>query len=435
MSIQFLTDSKRMRKVWIFLAIIITLSIGCNNEAEQSADRILPTSDELLAFDEGVASESDATESGFDDSMQLASVEHAVAAKIEIESTEHNFGFLDSHDPCEYRFLVKNVGTAPLYLERGHTSCKCTMSTLPDEPIPPGMGAAIVVSSKIEGKDGPFAHTANIYTNDPAHKILTLKIYGIVQAVMDSYPKTVVFPARQFKEESTSEVMVYSQTWENFEIEKIEASDDTITWQVEPAPEQSLKAVDAKSGYIMNLTASADIPSGPFFKKLHVTTARKPSLDDVSKQSEEDSDDVEKAEVLHVSGTTEEEVRQLNIGVNGEASGRISLSGRNFFANDRFRLGIRQAGKEYKDMLILKVNDEFREIKATKIDVNPDFLNVSLTRMGKENQGLYRIDVTIPADAPVGDYWHPSGEKNIRITIDHPYIKQIDFYTDFTIIP
>src|SRR5687768_8123279 len=49
-------------------------------------------------------------------------------AKAETGNTEFTFGTLNPGDSGKHSFVIRNTGFAPLALQEGPTTCKCTMS-------------------------------------------------------------------------------------------------------------------------------------------------------------------------------------------------------------------------------------------------------------------------------------------------------------------
>src|SRR5436305_6362618 len=48
-----------------------------------------------------------------------------------LDKTEHNFGKKGQQGVGRYSFTIRNEGEIPLELRKGETSCKCTLSGLP----------------------------------------------------------------------------------------------------------------------------------------------------------------------------------------------------------------------------------------------------------------------------------------------------------------
>ena len=132
------------------------------------------------------------------------------APKVVVDKAEYDFGTLDieassgSHD-----FVFTNKGDAPLSLSEGGTSCRCTMSKLGQEKIPPGGSAKVTITWKPIDKPGPYQQTAKILTNDPARPQITLTISGRVTAAMRFSPPELVFSRLSVGETSTAESRLF----------------------------------------------------------------------------------------------------------------------------------------------------------------------------------------------------------------------------------
>ncbi len=116
-----------------------------------------------------------------------------------IDSLEYDFGSIDPTEECSHSFVIRNVGQAPLQLVKGGTSCKCTVSDLPDQPVLPGNSVAVRISSKIQQKEGFFSHSASIFSNDPKKQQFSLAISGVIRTSLGCSPERVVLsgPAAQ----------------------------------------------------------------------------------------------------------------------------------------------------------------------------------------------------------------------------------------------
>ncbi len=91
-----------------------------------------------------------------------------------VDHLTHNVGVIESAAEMEHTFVIRNEGQAPLRLTRGPSSCACTLTELPDEPVPPGGRAkvkmGITESAKNDRlKPGPFSRDIHVLTNDPDH--------------------------------------------------------------------------------------------------------------------------------------------------------------------------------------------------------------------------------------------------------------------------
>jgi hypothetical protein len=101
-------------------------------------------------------------------------------AKIEFETTEHDFGTIPQGGDGTYEFVFKNTGKAPLLLANVRSSCGCTIPEWPKNPIKKGDKARIKVSYNTR-ITGSFSKSISVYSN--ADKVpVVLVIKGKVEA-------------------------------------------------------------------------------------------------------------------------------------------------------------------------------------------------------------------------------------------------------------
>jgi hypothetical protein len=84
---------------------------------------------------------------------------------ISFEKDFHDFGKLMSGEQVTYAFKFKNTGKSLLLISNVSTSCGCTVSSFPKQPIKPGEGASIDVSFDSEGRHGLQSKTITVFTN------------------------------------------------------------------------------------------------------------------------------------------------------------------------------------------------------------------------------------------------------------------------------
>ncbi len=77
-----------------------------------------------------------------------------IFAQMEFTEMEYNFGDLYQGEKAEHIFKFKNIGNSPLILNNVLTTCGCTASEWPREPIPSGVKAEIKVIFNSASKIG-----------------------------------------------------------------------------------------------------------------------------------------------------------------------------------------------------------------------------------------------------------------------------------------
>ncbi len=100
--------------------------------------------------------------------------------KMEFQFTEVDFGKHKEGEVLDTVFVFKNTGDAPLIISKVKTSCGCTASDWPRDPVMPGDEGKIAVEFNTRGKSGKQTKTITIHSN--VKEITTqLKIHAFVE--------------------------------------------------------------------------------------------------------------------------------------------------------------------------------------------------------------------------------------------------------------
>jgi hypothetical protein len=99
--------------------------------------------------------------------------------KIEFEKDFHDFGKIIQGEKVTFAFKFKNTGKSLLLISSVSTSCGCTVTNFPKEPIKPGESGKIDVSFDSEGKRGPQNKTATVMANTQPNSTL-LRVQAMV---------------------------------------------------------------------------------------------------------------------------------------------------------------------------------------------------------------------------------------------------------------
>ena len=114
----------------------------------------------------------------------LAVLSIAVAATaapiIEVDSADYDFGKLVGAPAITHRFIISNIGDAPLSILDVRTSCGCTATALPESELAPGESVELEATVDLTGFSGHVSQAIYILSNDIIHRKLTLHITGQV---------------------------------------------------------------------------------------------------------------------------------------------------------------------------------------------------------------------------------------------------------------
>jgi Protein of unknown function (DUF1573) len=86
-------------------------------------------------------------------------------AKIEFETTTHNFGSITEGSVIKHIFKFKNAGAVPLVIADIQTTCGCTVPDWQRAPIAVGATSEVKVQFNSEGKDGVQEKAIRVIAN------------------------------------------------------------------------------------------------------------------------------------------------------------------------------------------------------------------------------------------------------------------------------
>lgn len=342
-------------------------------------------------------------------------------AKAVVPVMEYDFGIVDPASEIAHDFVIRNEGEAPLELYRGQTSCKCTMSSFDEMAIPAGSAGVVAVGMKTKGKkDGPFTESATILTNDPENDVIQLRIVGRILQRIAASPERLVLGGSVRGEEKTVSTTVYSQVWDEFAIADVQATDPEFRWEIVEAEEKSLEALKARSGYKLVLHVPGKEEGGNYYESLNLSIRPPQESDATSEAAGEDAP----AEV------------SLRIEVGRSVAGRFTLFGPKLDTeNMLLKLGIVPSGETARAVLTMKLRDPERPLEVLGAECDVEFLEVSIQpyKPDQPELGLYRVEVGVPADAPICDYMAAGRQAEVHIKTDRTDVPELKFKVSFAV--
>ena len=97
--------------------------------------------------------------------QEEASTEAADGPKITFAEDTHDFGDIEQGTKVSHTFEFENAGTDPLILSNVLTTCGCTATDWPRDPVAPGNGGKIEVSFNSAGKMGKQNKVVTVVSN------------------------------------------------------------------------------------------------------------------------------------------------------------------------------------------------------------------------------------------------------------------------------
>jgi len=196
------------------------------------------------------------------------------AGAVEAVETTHAFGTVGVGAKGSHAFTVRNVGTGPLRLTRGATSCTCTIAGFEgadgggDERIvlPPGTATQVRLEWQGKGPGGPFRQQATILTDDPRRAEVVFVIEGTVVPTWKTVPEAIQVSRLSASEGATAEVRVFTYGEAAPEVASITIDHERrerFELSTEPLPATDIAAEPgATGGLLTRVVLPAALPLG-----------------------------------------------------------------------------------------------------------------------------------------------------------------------------
>lgn len=180
----------------------------------------------------------------------------AAAPRIEVASSEFDFGTIEEGEEVTHVFRFSNTGDAPLNIERVRSSCGCTVPRLSSEVLAPGDVGELEAVFDSKRFNGQVVKTIYLYTNDPLHDVVQLSLRGEVRKVVAADPPRVDFGVIAPGEQKQARITLSNSSDETIQLDGV-----TVT---NPAVEAELQAdvLDPQSELTLTLTVRAEQEKG-----------------------------------------------------------------------------------------------------------------------------------------------------------------------------
>jgi len=330
-----------------------------------------------------------------------------------VDQPHYDFGSMQRGTTKSHEFVIRNTGKAPLKIRNGGTTCKCTLSKVPDESIAAGESTIVKLEWTAKADSGPFRQTATILTNDPTQSQIELLVDGQILALSGVEPADFLFDKLSVDETKTAQVYVMAMLQDDLTVKDPQISDPTIRdkfdVKIEPVEKSELPNKNAKRGYRVSIMAKEGLPVGRFRSWL----------------------------TLHTNLTDAE---KLEIPIIGQVVGDISVGGNSGWNPEQEVLIIGSVksseGGHGKANLIVR-GPGAASVKFQVKSKDPEELKVTLGEPKKLKDTLVHVpvDIQIPAGTrPMVRLDTAQGEAaRIVFSTTHPKIKELSLSVRFAV--
>lgn len=333
-----------------------------------------------------------------------------------VNGESYNFGTQEVDTSASHVFVLKNIGDAPLNIEKGDTTCKCTVSELENGSIPPG--ESVNITLKWEAVDPAqtvdFRQVARFRTNDPQRPLIELLVHGFVTRSVRAKPEELVINRISANEMSTVQFNLIGYQDDSFEVvEHHFENEDTADFFEVEFREMSADEVQAepkaRCGLAVVVHIRPGLPLGALEQVLHLKT----NLADNS---------------------------EVDVPIHGSVISDISVVGRNFSTSKNLlTMGIvKQSEGARADLHILVKGPHRHDVKLKVVSTEPsDILRATVGEPDLDNDKILRYPLTI--EIPPGSRqasWLSSDPKTaakVILETTHPQAKDVQVMVRFAI--
>lgn len=342
-----------------------------------------------------------------------------------VSQKEIDFGNLPPLTNSAHVFHIRNDGEGPLKLSVGSSTCKCTIAQLPDKVVKPGQVGRIMLQWNTGKKAARYDHYASVKTNDPLMPQVVFRVSGAVAALATHFPEAIDFGRVKPGTQREQGVVIYSQTWDALEVFQVEPSSEGVSYRIEPASEAELTALEATSGVRLLLTSPPAQGHGSFNGSIKVFARQAASRDsatnalvaEAATAGQDGAPAPEAAEAPEAgapsptSGKRDFEV--VEVPFSGTTLRDLCLYGKQINEQGQVDLRSTRRGTAKTVELLVRVWDAEKQLLPCQLELKPEFLQGEVVPHGNV-AGMYRLRLTIPADAPVSAY-NPDQPGQLRI--------------------
>lgn len=342
-----------------------------------------------------------------------STVSEAPSPRVEAAEPNYDFGTMQRGATKSHEFVVKNAGNAPLQLEMGPTSCKCTLSDADSGPIAPGESANVNLTWVAKVNAGPFRQTATVLTNDPRRPRLELSVEGEVTDVAGMEPRE--FLIGKVGAGDKTETSIYLGAYDDEELEvsatMAEGTRNPELYQVKVVPVDAADAPikAATSAVRIDVTAGPGLPLGALTEWVNIETS------------------LEAAPVVLAP-------------IIGAVEGDISIHGRGWNRElGVLNFGNVPSGEGAVAKLLVSFKGEHAADAAAEVkEVDPEWLIAEIGEPRPVGESKTHIPLTIripPGRTPVirNESGQSDGDARVVLKTEHPDTPEIDVRVRFII--
>ncbi len=348
-----------------------------------------------------------------------ASIASTGTPKVEVQGgASYEFGTMMHGETMSHEFVVRNIGTAPLVLEKAGSTCKCTVGNMASNMLQPNEQTVVTLSWTAETIVPMFGQSATFKTNDPEMAELKFTVEGQVANSFVIEPNSLNIGELSVNDTAERTFYVFSYLKDSKKLNQFAWSKPDmrhlIKFQVDQVPVEETPYERHKSAVLahkVTVKFLPGLPLGPLSARIQFQTDR------------------------------EDKVGILELPVVGRVDSDLSLIGGTMFDMqlNLLSLGSVKSSEGATVGLTLIVQGDAREtIKPVVESWEPkDALKVTIGEPKVEpNRTRYHIQIEVPKGAPEVSYPGTGTGTYGKIVIktNHETMKELPIYLRLVVV-
>lgn len=131
---------------------------------------------------------------------------------IQCDAPVFDYGERPDTVEVDHTFIIRNAGTAPLFISQVRSGCGCTRTMLDVTALPPGGTASLSTRLTLKGCSGPKNAAIYLHSNDPVNPVFVCKYTGTVIPELELAPAGFTFEVTPDSPGQTASVTLTNRT-------------------------------------------------------------------------------------------------------------------------------------------------------------------------------------------------------------------------------
>lgn len=135
----------------------------------------------------------------------------AAAPQLVVDGLDFDFGQVYQGEQVNHVYTFRNVGDAPLHIDKVRSSCGCTAALVAEKTIAPGASGEIKATFDSTRFRGRVTKSIYLYTDDPNHHEARFVLQGEVLEKLTAAPAQLILENLEPGVERTASITITNQ--------------------------------------------------------------------------------------------------------------------------------------------------------------------------------------------------------------------------------